>query len=355
MALAWLAPTLIAGVVLALVTHSWVFLVLSMVTALTGWMTQSLRGGSKLEGPVRISGAGVAIGNRVLPRSTAFWRAEWKATVFEAVQVQLAQQSGEVALNELVQNDFQLSDAEPIEGLVGFTNQGQLRFSLALDGPHLFIVGPTGSGKSRWLELYLSSLINSHQELDFWYADFKGGATLGRFANHSSCAAFTTDLEPSEEFWAKLNEFLHQRETQFAELKVARIEQGSFRRQIVVVDELVPALRSSHQAAAVIEAIATRGRSLGIHLISSSQGTSGVGRVLLTNLRAKLVLAGTDAVDLAQLGITQRLNGEVAKGQASGLLVTASQTSWFSFPLLFRPANLPMASRRGRGRRQLEH
>ncbi|MEI6591241.1 MAG: hypothetical protein WCO24_04475, partial [Actinomycetes bacterium] len=190
--------------------------------------------------------------------------------------------------------------------------------------------------------------------LDFWHADFKGGATLGRFASHSSCVAFTTDLDVGEKFWIKLSSFIHQRELDFADKKVARIEQteGLMRRQIVVVDELVPALRSSQIAASTIETIATRGRSLGVHLIASSQGTSGLGRVLQTNLRAKLVLAGTDSVDLAQLGITQRLKTETSNTQASGLLVTASGARSFSFPLMFRAANLPTAPRLARARRR---
>ncbi|MEI6590634.1 MAG: hypothetical protein WCO24_01360, partial [Actinomycetes bacterium] len=187
MALIWLAPTLIAGVVLAFVTHSWVFLALSLVTALTSWMTQSLRGGGSLEGPVHISGAGVAIGDRVLPKSTLFWRANWKAKVFDALQAHLADQNSQAAISQLAADDFRLDESEPIEGLVGFSSEGELRLNLAIDGPHLFVVGPTGSGKSRWLELHLSSLISSHPNLDFWHADFKGGATLGRFASHGSC------------------------------------------------------------------------------------------------------------------------------------------------------------------------
>jgi DNA helicase HerA-like ATPase len=351
----WLLPSLVAGVALALITHSWAYLALSVATSAASFLAQLLRGRAKFEGEVHICGAGVAIGNRVLPRSSFFWSREVKSRVFEALQSHSSAQRAQAAIQKLIDEDFRLTPVDGIQALVGFDGNGEVRFDLAADGPHLFVIGPTGSGKSRWLEMYLSSMISTHAEIDYWLADFKGGATLGHFAPHQNCIAFTTDLEDSREFWAVLTEFVHLREIEFAKLGISRIEQSqNQRRQVVVVDELIPALRSGSLSASAIEAIATRGRSLGIHLIAASQATSGMGRILLTNLRAKLILAGTDAVDMAQLGVTEKLANEATPGQARGLLVTPGRVTRFSFPLLFRPARLPAVPRRARVRRQPE-
>ena len=354
MALLWLLPTLVAGVAMALFTHSWMFLALSLITAITGLFSQRLRTAATLSGEVQISGAGVAIGDRVLPTSSFFWRTQWRQQVLDALRQQLANGLAAASVQRLIEEGFRVDGAEEIAALAGFGANGEVSFNLAQDDPHLFVVGPTGSGKSRWLELFLSSLMNTHRSLEFWLADYKGGATLSRFASHPGCLGFTTDLDANDGFWAQLSEALSRREHEFAAKKIARIEsaEGQFKRQIIVVDELLAALRSSAVAATTIEAIATRGRSLGMHLVVASQGTSGIGRVLLTNLRGKLVLSGTDAVDLAQLSISHKFAGESPIGQTNAVLVSGGRLQPISFPLLFRPASLPVAPRQFRARRQ---
>lgn len=353
MSLLWLIPSLVAGVAMALFTHSWLFLVFSLITTLTSFWSMRLRSAKPLEGMVHISGAGVAIGNKVLPRSTFFWKPEWRQQVLDAVNQQLAAQKAALFTQELVQNSFRLDGGRPISAFAGFGSKGAVSFNLAEDEPHLLVIGPTGSGKSRWLELHISSLISSHSEIGFWHADYKGGATLGKFATHHSCIKYTTDLAAEGSFWMELADALHQRERDFVSNGISRIEHGGFQRQIVVVDELLAALRSSSLAASTIEAIATRGRSLGIHLIVATQGTSGLGRVLLTNLRAKLVMFGTDTVDLAQLGINHKFSANVSTDQARALLAAQGKIEEVTFPLVFSQADLPALPRQFRGRRQL--
>ena len=353
MTLIWLLPTLITGVVLALVTHSWLFLVLSLVTASATLLTQRLRNSEKLTGPVHLSAAGVAIGDRVLPRSFANWRPEWRDLVLDAVRAELAARAAAEELAQLAATGFELADAEAIAGLAGFGANGQVRLNLAFDGPHLFVIGPTGSGKSRWLEMYLGSLVNSHQNLELWLADFKGGATLGHLSGLQTTRGFITDLVSGDDFWRALHEYIAARELDFANRGIARIDQvNDLPRQLLVVDELLPALRSSPIATSVVETVATRGRSLGIHLIVASQGTSGMGRLLLSSLRARLALQGTDAVDLAQLGITKKLPSEAKPGQGVALLVTPSESTEVRFPLAFSPVPLPVVLPRGRVRRR---
>jgi S-DNA-T family DNA segregation ATPase FtsK/SpoIIIE len=325
---------------------------LALISAVTGVLSAKLRTGEKPSGPVYLSAAGVAIGSRVLPGSSYLWRPEWRAAVFEAARVHLAAKAAAAQLAALTSTGFRLDDVEEIVGLAGFASNGQAHLNLALDGPHLFVLGPTGSGKSRWLEMFLASILNTHPQTEFWYADYKGGATLGRFAAARGTRGFTTDLVPNDEFWRALHDFVAEREAAFASAGIARIEEAQLSRHLVVVDELIPALRTGPFASSVIETIATRGRSLGIHLIVASQGTSGMGRLLLSSLRARLVMRGADPVDLAQLGITKKLQSQAAVGQGSALLATPNQTLELSFPLGFSQVPLPTSLPAFRARRR---
>jgi hypothetical protein len=354
MALLWLIPSLVIGLVLALTTRNWTFLLFAAVSVTTSWLMQRSRAGDSVSGSVQISAAGVAIGDRLLPKSYWFWKPKWRELVFQAASEKQAQERAISEVQAALSRGLRVQDQPAPASLVGFSEQGAELLNLAVDGPHLFVMGPTGSGKSRWLEFFLTSMLNSYSNLDFWFADYKGGATLGRFAQHPATVAFTTDLETTSDFWQRLNEFLVQRESDFAASGIARIEQtDQHKRQVVVVDELLTALRSLPVAAAVIETLVTRGRSLGIHLVVSSQGTSGMGRLLLANLRAKLVLSGADPVDLAQLGISEKLPVAINSEWGSALLATPSSVRRVRFPLGFSQVLLLASQTRARGRRRL--
>ena len=179
-----------------------------------------------------------------------------------------------------------------------------LSFSAGLDldlnllshGPHLFLVGPTGSGKSRWLHRLLST-VNGGPRLIL--ADYKGGATLASFG---TCL---TDLDPPdirEGFWATLLTLLEERERYLVLHGVSRIEETGLERVLVVVDELGHALRLDRKALEALSAVAARGRSLGVHLVCANQSVAGVPRELLVNLGLRVILAGADEVDALQLG-----------------------------------------------------
>jgi hypothetical protein len=74
----------------------------------------------------------------------------------------------------------------------------------------------------------------------------------------------------------------------------------------VLADELPAILTSHNLAPSAIEAIAARGRSLGVHLIATSQSLSGIPRSLITNLTLRLALGVTDPGDLVSLSPTMR-------------------------------------------------
>lgn len=201
----------------------------------------------------------------------------------------------------------------------------ELDLNLLSQGPHLFVVGPTGSGKSRWLHRLLSTLTGSPMLL---LADYKGGATLAAFGR---CV---TDLDSPEvriEFWESALNLLEQRERYLKAHRVSSVEDVGLERVVLVLDELGHALRLDRKAHEVLCAVAARGRSLGVHLVCANQSVAGVPRELLVNLGLRVVLAGADEVDALQLGAKGTPKPKPSFG--SGLAIGIGE---FVFP--FRPA-----------------
>jgi S-DNA-T family DNA segregation ATPase FtsK/SpoIIIE len=188
-------------------------------------------------------------------------------------------------------------------------------FHLPQDGPHLLIVGATGTGKSELLRLLISGWLNQATPLELSLIDFKGGATMARFAQHHRVVALATDLETTSAL-AIANSLEHQlidRQNSMAEVGAQSIEdfwrQGrALSRRFVVIDELGELLRQHPRLSQVLEQIAARGRSLGMHLVVSNQSLSGVSRGLLVNLRARMAIGEMDPIDLSQLGFRRKGN-----------------------------------------------
>jgi S-DNA-T family DNA segregation ATPase FtsK/SpoIIIE len=214
---------------------------------------------------------------------------------------------------------------------------------LSSDGPHLIIVGPTGSGKSEFLKLLVHSVLQEGTAQLVLF-DFKGGATLERFQDN--CIGLATDLDPAGQIklWEFVSAELTSREQQFAKAKVANLEQfnelGSpMLAIVVVVDEFAAALSTGAGAVSCLEDVCARGRSLGVHLIAATQSLTGIPRAMLTNLRARVAMASSDPIDLVQLGMNpNKLSLAPVDGWGSGYVATAnSAAQGFYFPLGFTP------------------
>ncbi len=299
MQLVWLIPSLAMGVFFGLSSGMWQMAVMSGISALIALLLR-FRGRKSKPFRLKINQRGVFINGKRAPKYMRLWRREWReeyARQFEQLVAGLQQ--------ELLKSSF-----EPLSFVGGFN----LELNLADLGPHLFLVGPTGSGKSRWLQLVLGSMSGEAQLL---LADYKGGVTLSPFGEP------ITDLstkEDREAFWSSLSILLEERERYLVVHAVARASETSLKPVVVVVDELAHALREDRGALAALSAVAARGRSLGVHLICASQSVSGVPRELLVNLNMRVILAGVDEVDALQLGAKtrpQRVAG-VGAGQVIG-------------------------------------
>jgi hypothetical protein len=101
-------------------------------------------------------------------------------------------------------------------------------------------------------------------------------------------------------------------------------------RMIVLADEL-PAIITSHPLAiGTLDAIAARGRSLGVHLIATSQSLSGIPRALITNLSMRFALGAMDPGDLISLLPGVRAG---VSNSSRAIAIWGSSTMSFDFPI----------------------
>ena len=351
----WYLPSMLIGLSFGISSGYWQLALISVLMVLILIGTQ----GYKNRYPqfdensvVHVSNASVAIGNRVLPRFQFLWKTQWHQLILAELSRVSAGDYFAQALDRIKQERFRVRGAEQGELIcwIGVSATRELTLDLVSDGPHLIIVGPTGSGKSEFLRLLITSLL-ANQEFELALFDYKGGAALEEFAKDSIGMATDLDQESQLALFSRLAEELAKREQLFASAKCSSIEQyvaagNSLFRLVVVVDEFVAALASGPKALATIEDIAARGRSLGVHLVAATQSLSGVSRAMITNLRARVVMSSADPIDMVQLGINPGKHSFTnVPGWASAIIYCSSrQAESFSFLLGVRPEPLKALS-----------
>jgi energy-coupling factor transporter ATP-binding protein EcfA2 len=346
MQLIWYLPSLIIGLTAGVSSGYWQLALIStlMVSLMLGASLYKNRYPVfEPDSRIDVSAGQVAIANRVLPRFELFWKKQWHELLLANHARQMAPDFLAWTKDQISEHGFDLDPAQSLQLWIGANNSSQKVLSLAIAGPHLIIVGPTGSGKSELLKLLLYSLVQE-SSCDLVLFDFKGGATLERFEQQA--VGLATDLAPSkqQQLWDFVSGELEKREQIFASRQVSGIEQfhqlgEQMSEIVVVVDEFATALATGAKALSCLEDICARGRSLGVHLIAATQSLTGIPRSMLTNLRARIAMASSDPIDLVQLGMNPgKLSLAAVTGWGIGYLATANTSAeGFYFPLGFTP------------------
>ena len=175
---------------------------------------------------------------------------------------------------------------------VGRQQSYPLLLDLVTAGPHAIVTGMTGSGKTEFLKSWLVALAASYSpdQLSFLVIDFKGGAGFSQLAGLAHVVGMVTDLNHAEAHRAmtSLHAEIRYRERVLAQCgagDIAALGEGiQLGRLIVIVDEYRAVLEAFPELQSVFVDLAARGRSLGIHLILSSQRVGGaLGDALLAN------------------------------------------------------------------------
>jgi DNA segregation ATPase FtsK/SpoIIIE, S-DNA-T family len=183
-------------------------------------------------------------------------------------------------------------------------------------GPHGLIVGATGSGKSELLRTLISGLALRHapETLSFVLIDYKGGAAFAELSRLPHAAGLITNLQRDGSLVDRMRDaLLGEQERRQAMLRDAgNIDDIRAYRQarehdpslppmpylLVVVDEFGELLSSRPEFIDLFLGIGRVGRSLGMHLLFSSQRLDeGKLRGLESHLRYRICLRTYSAVE----------------------------------------------------------
>jgi hypothetical protein len=340
----WIAliPGLLLGVVMAMITGMWQFALFTCVSVLSAALTMALMRKKRREPdvdfsdqPLWVSSSALAIGDKLLPKSGWFFKEQYSDVFFDHFTKLAAEREVAQRTKDLESTFYKARRIGVLPFWAGVADANNLEFDLVADGPHCLIVGSTGSGKSEFLKLITSSLLAGVPagSIQLVLVDFKGGAALRGFNDHPAALTMVTDLDESrhERFWLYLAGELKRRERILAEASVSAIDaMPNLARLLVLADEL-PAIISSHPLAiGTLDAIAARGRSLGVHLIATSQSLSGIPRALITNLTMRFALGSIDPGDLMSLLPSIR---STSVGNSAAIAIWGSNTCSFDFPM----------------------
>ncbi len=155
------------------------------------------------------------------------------------------------------------------------------------DGPHILLAGTTGSGKSELLKSMLLGWASRYgpEELNLILFDFKGGSTFQHIADLTHCLGLVTDLSQAqaERTLEAVRSELTRRERLFLDAGVSDYTDYRASRQdrhlariLIVIDEFRVFSHSLPRAMDELMRLATLGRSLGLHLVLSTQRPQGV-------------------------------------------------------------------------------
>ncbi|HEX5541419.1 MAG TPA: FtsK/SpoIIIE domain-containing protein [Micromonospora sp.] len=196
---------------------------------------------------------------------------------------------------------WQADSAEGLTAPIGDSPQGRpVRVTLGDYPPHALIGGPSGTGKTNLIFAWIGSLTArySPDELEFYLLDFKEGVSFARFAQGRRDPSWLPqvrlvgiNVNTDREFGLALLRFLaeelrrradaaKQHEvTKLSELRAAD-PRGHWPRIVAVVDEFQILLSGrdavAREAVDLLEDLARRGRSQGIHLVLASQDVRGI-------------------------------------------------------------------------------
>ena len=204
---------------------------------------------------------------------------------------------------------------EELRAAIGIEGEGErvdLDLKQAADGgmgPHGLIVGATGSGKSELLRTLVAGLALDHppETLAFVLIDYKGGAAFAELAELPHTAGVITNLSQDESLVERMREALlgeqERRQQmlldagslddikQYRERRRERPELPPMPYLLVIIDEFSELLAARPEFIDLFLGIGRVGRSLGMHLLFSTQRLEeGRLRGLESNLRYRLCL-----------------------------------------------------------------
>ncbi|MGL4172681.1 MAG: type VII secretion protein EccCa [Actinomycetota bacterium] len=236
-------------------------------------------------------------------------------------------------------------------------------------GPHGLCVGATGSGKSELLRTLLLGLLATHgpADLNLVLVDYKGGATFAPFADAPQVSGVITNLSDDatlvDRVYASLEGEVQRRQqalkdagnlpdiSAYRRLRVDRMNAGeelaALPHLLVIIDEFGELLTARPDFIDLFLSIGRIGRSIGVHLLLSSQRIEGgklrgldtylsyrIGLRTLSESESRTVLETPDAFSLpplpgyGYLKVDTTTYTRFRAGYVSGPLAAATAEDW---------------------------
>jgi len=275
---------------------------------------------------------------------------------------------------EWIAEQWSLDRGYSLPAPIGMTDSGPISLDLVAHGPHGLIGGTSGAGKSELVQSLVVNLaaFNSPDRINFLFVDYKGGALSEMFKDIPHTVGAVTNLDQLlalralTSLTAELDRRMELFKGRAPDIKdmIAKFPDEAPPSLVIVVDEFAALVRELPEFVDGIVSIAERGRSLGIHLIMSTQRPSGAINENIqqnTNLRIALRMLDSGesnnvigAPDAAM--IPGPLKGRGLARLGPGELIPF-QSAWSGAPLLAEegppPASVesfvvgPVARRKG--------
>ncbi|WP_026316685.1 FtsK/SpoIIIE domain-containing protein [Actinokineospora enzanensis] len=192
------------------------------------------------------------------------------------------------------------SSRDELRTVIGFDEGDPIDLVLGDATPHALVAGPSGSGKTNFLYALLGGLAARYppSELELYLLDFKEGVSFAGLTPGRKDESWLpqarlvgVNVNTDREFGLALLRFLarelarraeaakRQEVTKLAELREAEPD-VPWPRIVAVIDEFQALFNArdqiTQQAASLLEDVARRGRSQGIHLVLASQDIAGI-------------------------------------------------------------------------------
>ncbi len=168
---------------------------------------------------------------------------------------------------------------------VGVDEAGPVVLDLLAEDPHALVGGTTGSGKSEFLRTAAIAWACGAPptERSILLVDFKGGSAFAALAALPHVVGLITDLDArsAERALRSLRAEVRRREQVLLDRSardVRELPTGVLARLLVLVDEYAVLVETFPELHAVFADLASRGRSLGVHLVLCTQRPAGVVR-----------------------------------------------------------------------------
>ena len=231
-------------------------------------------------------------------------------------------------VRQLVENPYQPDTTANIKVAVGDDNGRNVYFELdTLNHLHAFILGQSGTGKSRFLHNIIGNIMLAHspQNVEFYLMDLKlGGVEFNVYKGEKHVRALLVDNNDRQitlEVLRDLAARMEQRNKQFAEAGVRTLEAYNQKADtpmpqiVLVVDECQMLFterpdNTERELRDILSLIVKQGRSQGVHMILSTQ-------TLMNSTIPIDVLQGAGLTDFYLLNCDPRDSEKLVKGSSA--------------------------------------